>query len=176
MRRYARHRVIRREEGTMKAGYAVLVVLVVLVAALTLTSVAAAGPDVTKQRAAIIATGPNFPIGAGEWELTPLQAGALEADSGTETATFKSRVVRRGGLSVRLWDWTTTLKGKRGTLVIRELLEQVDVGNGYQVGVGTWRVLRGTGQYANLTWGGRELVVNTQQAWFARREGVSTVG
>jgi hypothetical protein len=157
----------------MKARYAVLAVLV---AALTLTSVAAAGPNVTKQRVAITATGPNFPIGAGEWELTPLQAGALESDSGTETATYKIRVVRRGGLSVRLSEWTTPMKGKRGTLVIRLLEEQVPVGNGYTVFIGTWKVLRGTGQYANLTGGGRELGVISEQGWNNRREGVLTVG
>jgi len=176
MRRYARHRVIRREEGTMKARYAVLVVLVVLVAALTLTSVAAAGPDVTKQRVAITVTGPFSLSAPAEWNFTPLQAGALEADSGTETGTFKNRVVRRGGQIVRLWDWTTTLKGKRGTLVIRQLEEHVPVGNGYSVFIGTWKVLRGTGQYANLTGGGRELGVINAQGWNNRREGVLTVG
>jgi len=173
MRRYARHRVIRREEGTMKAGYAVLVVLV---AALTLTSVAAASPNVTKQRVAIIASGPNNPSATAPWELTPLQAGALEADSGTETSTLKNRFVRRGGLSVRLLEWTTTMKGKRGTLVIRQLEEHVPVGNGYSVFIGTWKVLRGTGQYANLTGGGRELGVINAQGWNNRREGVLTVG
>ena len=157
----------------MKAGYAVLVVLV---AALTLTSVAAAGPNVTKQRVAIIATGLG-PSAPAPWELTPLQAGALEADSGTETSTLKNRFVRRGGQSVRLLEWTTTMKGKRGTLVIRQLEEHVPVGNGYSVFIGTWKVLRGTGQYANLTGGGRELgVINNVQRWNNRREGVLTVG
>ena len=157
----------------MKAGYAVLVVLV---AALTLTSVAAASPNVTKQRVAIIASGPNNPSATAPWELTPLQAGALEADSGTETSTLKNRFVRRGGLSVRLLEWTTTMKGKRGTLVMRVLEEHVPVGNGYSVFIGTWKVLRGTGQYANLTGGGRELGVINAQGWNNRREGVLTVG
>jgi hypothetical protein len=157
----------------MKARCAVLVVLV---AALTLTSVAAASPNVTKQRVAITATGPNYPVGV-EWELTPLQAGALKADSGTQTATLPTtRFVRRGGQRVALEDWTTTLKGKRGTLVILEVLEFVNVGNGYSVFIGTWKVLRGTGQYANLTGGGRDLGVGSPSGWHGRREGVLTVG
>ena len=160
----------------MKARHALLIALAVLAAALTLTSVATAGPNVTKQRVTIIASGPpNLSVPA-EWNFTPLQAGALEADSGTETATFKSRFVRRGGQSVQLFDVTATCKGKRGTLVIREVVERVDVGNGYSVQIGTWKVLRGTGQYANVTGGGREFYVDNAQGFNGRREGVLTVG
>ena len=52
-------------------------------------------------------------------------------------------------------NWITTCKGKRNRLVIRVRLEQVDAGNGYHVGTGTWKVVRGTGRYTQITGGGR---------------------
>jgi hypothetical protein len=152
-------------------------VLGALAAALALTSVTAASPEVTRQWVAMTATGAANPSGTFEWDFTPLQSGALEPDSGTETATFKQRVVKRGGRSVTIVDWTTTSKGERGTLVIRASMEHVQIGNGYEVGVGTWKVLRGTGQYAGLS--GRGRVLN---AWLhgqdltERREGFLTPG
>ena len=56
-----------------------LVTLVALAAAVTLTAVAAAGPDAAKQRVAI-----NMKLSPqGTFVLTPLQTGALKRDSGT---------------------------------------------------------------------------------------------
>ena len=49
-----------------------------------------------------------------------------------------------------------TFKGKRGTLVIRSRIEYVEAGSGYHVGTGTWKVVRGTGQYARIAGGGGE--------------------
>ena len=60
----------------MKARHAILVALV---AAVTLTSVAAAGPDAAKQRVAISMKNP----GNGTFVLTPMQPGRLRRDSGT---------------------------------------------------------------------------------------------
>ena len=59
----------------MKVRYAALVTLAV---AVTLTSVAAAGPAATKQRVAI-----NMKFHQSTFVLTPLQAGAVKSDSGT---------------------------------------------------------------------------------------------
>jgi hypothetical protein len=62
----------------------------------------------------------------------------------------------REGQSVAIYDpIVETLKGKRGTLVIRSRIEYVDAGTGYHVGTGTWKVVRGTGRYARITGGGR---------------------
>jgi hypothetical protein len=65
-----------REGATMKVRH---VVLVALAAAVTLTSVAAAGPAAAKQRLAIDAK----ILPGGTFVLTPLRAGALKRDSGT---------------------------------------------------------------------------------------------
>jgi hypothetical protein len=158
----------------MKVRYAVLVVLA---AAVALTSVAAAGPDAAKQRVAITAKGVANPASFGKFVLTPLQAGALKPDSGTETSSVSSeRVVMREGQEVKIVNWVTTCKGKRGSFVIRVRLEQVEAGNGYHVGTGTWKVVRGTGQYAQVTGGGG--VGNVWReggSWSERREGFLTL-
>ena len=128
-------------------------VLVALAAAATLTSVAAAAPDATKQRVAITTNGvENTP---GKFVLTPLQAGALKRDSGTESAVYSSRVVMREGQRVTIDSGVDTLKGKRGSLTLRFRIEWVQAGNGYYVGTGTWKVDRGTGDYSRVTGGGR---------------------
>jgi len=157
----------------MKARH---VVLVALAAAVTLASAAAAGPDAAKQRAAITST--ILPNGATV--LTPLQDGALEPDSGTMSGNWESvpsHLVMREGQKVDVFDHPVvwTLKGKRGSLTIRERSEWVDVGNGYSVGIGTWKVVRGTGQYAQIAGGGRSGHAGLGRKWFARYEGFLTL-
>ncbi len=141
----------------MKARHAILVALA---AAVTLTSVGAAGPEAAKQRVAISMKNP----GNGTFVLTPLQAGTLKRDSGTVRVVYKdSTTVMREGQSVFISRNTYTLKGKRGTLSIRERNEFVYVSNekvpGFDftpgVGIGTWKVVGGTGAYAKVTGGGR---------------------
>jgi dipeptidyl aminopeptidase/acylaminoacyl peptidase len=61
----------------------------------------------------------------------------------------------REGQRVQIVNWVTTLKGKRGSFVIRARIEHVEAGNGYHAGIGTWKFVRGTGQYAQVTGGGR---------------------
>ena len=75
--------------STKLAAWAVLAA-----AAVTVTSVAAAGPDAAKQRVAITMKGlPN-----GEFVLAPLRTGALERDSGTAHIAYGNpRVVMREG-------------------------------------------------------------------------------
>ena len=68
----------------MKALHAVLVVLV---AAVTLTSVAAAGPAAAKQRVAISMKNPEN----GTFVLTPMQPGTLKRDSGTVSRVGNGR-------------------------------------------------------------------------------------
>lgn len=96
--------------------------------------------------------------GVARFVLTPLEAGALKRDSGTGSAVLsEERVVIREGQRVALHGSVLgTFKGRRGTVVIRSRIEYVDAGSGYHVGIGTWKVVRGTRRYARLTGGGDE--------------------
>jgi hypothetical protein len=153
------------------------VALCVVAATVTVTAVAAAHPEATKQRVAITAKGVANPSSFGKFVLTPLQTGTLKADSGTETSSVSSeRVVMREGQEVKIVNWTTTCKGKRGSFVIRVRLEQVEAGNGYHVSIGSWTFVRGTGTYAHVSGGGR--IGNAWiegGAWSERRAGFLTV-
>jgi len=136
----------------MKALHAVLVALV---AAVTLSSVAAAAPDAAKQRVSI-----TFPRAkaspVSRFVLTPLQAGPIKKDSGTATAVWgPGREVMRDGQKISIAEDVATYKTERGSMVISSRTDWVDAGNGYSVGMGTWKVTRGTGQYAGVTGGGR---------------------
>lgn len=151
-------------------------VFVAFAAALTLTSIAAAGPDAAKQRVAIVTKGVANGSSPAAFVLTPLQAGVLKRDSGStgvEGSLPSERVVRRDGQRVAIYDpIVEKLQGKRGTLVLRSRIEYVDAGNGYHVGTGTWRVVRGTGQYARITGGGRRGDVYLDRGpWSGRNEG-----
>lgn len=145
-------------------------VLVAIVAAVTLTSVAAAGPTATKQRVAIVMT--NLPDGT--FALTPLQLGAVRTDSGTTGVSLSGPVVvMRGGQQIEVWTNTWTLTGKRGTLTFRERVEWIDAGGPY-IGTGTWKLVRGTGEYAGITANGRSASAGLNRAhgaWFVRYEG-----
>jgi hypothetical protein len=158
------------------------VVLVALAAWVTLTAAAAAGPDAAKQRVTV-----NTKIlPRGTFVLTPVQSGALKPDSGTvrgNWASIPERRVTRDGQTVSIYNgalWTLT--GKRGSLTIREHSEWVDVGSDVNgdafpdgVGVGTWKFMRGTGQYAKLAGGGRSGHMGLGRTWVARYEGFLTV-
>jgi len=136
------------------------------VAAVTLAAVAAAGPVAAKQRVAIQWTAKGF-------VLTPLTAGALKSDTGTASfCCWSQRFSTRDGLKIEVTDPEMTLVGKRGTLVARNRVEWLDVPQGYALFTGTWRVVRGTGDYAGLAGGGRVAGVtlpNGEARW--RREG-----
>jgi hypothetical protein len=169
-----------REEGRMKAR---LIVLVALAAAVTLTSIAAAGPEAAKQRVAI-----DMKLAPKEtFVLSPLEAGALKRDSGritnlSQVLARSGRTVMRDGQKVTIYGpgiWT--LEGKQGTLAIRERNEWVDVGSDVNgdafpdsVALGTWKVVRGTGQYAKIAGGGRSGHMGLGRVWTARYEGFLT--
>jgi hypothetical protein len=156
----------------MKVGQ---LVLVALAAAVTLTSVAAAAPEAAKkQRVAINAK----ILPQGTFLLTPLRAGALKRDSGTFSGNWQSapgRDVIRNGQTVGMYTNTWNLVGKRGTLTIRERIEWVDVGNDDDVATGTWKVLRGTKEYAGITGSGGSGHAGLGQPWYARFEGFLTL-
>lgn len=72
---------------------------------------------------------------------------------------------------------TSTWTGKRGTLVLKERVEDVAAGRGYRVGTGTWSTLpaRGTGQYAGLqATGASAYVLTPTRGPFVRYEGLAT--
>jgi hypothetical protein len=156
----------------MRAGHAVAAALA---AAVALASVAAARPAAERQRVGI----ELFGLPSGTFVLTPLQAGRLRGDTGTVThtvANYTPRMVMRGGQNVSVFEpvvWL--LRGKRGNLTIQEPRnEWVRAAGGRDIGTGTWKVLRGTGQYAGLTGGGRTVHLSDaagKGCWCVRQEG-----
>ena len=159
----------------MKARH---VTLVALAAAFMLTSVAAAGPNAAKQRVMITSQAAQT-TQVSPFVLTPLQTGAIKRDSGKLIggSNATDRVVMREGQEVTIIDDVGTYKGKRGSFVTRVHAEWVDAGNGYNVASGTWKVMRGTGQYAKITGGGRGGGVWNERtdAWSSHLEGVLTL-
>jgi hypothetical protein len=147
--------------------------------AITLSSVAAAGPTAAKQRVAITMKG----LPSGTFVLTPLQAGAVKRDSGTiRLVSGEPRVVMRAGQKVEVFQGTYTFVGRRGSLTVRERLEWVAVDNknapGFDfppgVAIGTWNVVRGTGMYTGIAGGGRSGHAGLGAQWFAQQQGFLT--
>ena len=159
----------------MKARHAVLLALA---AAVTLTSVAAAGPNAARQRV-IITTQAGQTTNVSPFVLITLQTGSLKGDSGKMIGDSSSGggTLMREGQKASIQEGPVTLKGKRGTLVLRYRAEWVEAGNGYGVATSTWKVVRGTGQYAGITGGGRGASVwlDRTDDWSSRLEGFLTL-
>jgi hypothetical protein len=154
---------------TVNSRYAVLAALA---AAAILTSVAAAGPSAGKQRVSFAIkgdTGPN-----GTFVLTPLQAGALKRDAGAaDVAITGPRVVVLDGQKIEKFANTWTFTGRRGRLTTRERLDWIDTGDAF-IGVGSWKVVKGSGEYAGVTGHGRSAHVGQNHgngAWIIRHDG-----
>lgn len=113
--------------------------------------------------------------------LVPLRKGALARDSGSFTDDAPNappcRDVIRSGQKVAVCTgsrWTFT--GKQGTFTIRADQEWMDPGSGgCGIAVGAWKVVRGTGEYAGVTGGGRSAYDAHCQKWYARHEGFLTM-
>jgi hypothetical protein len=144
--------------------------LVAIAMAVTLTSVAAAGPAATRQRVQIDLK--LFPHKG--FVLTPLETGALKPDSGTDACngeTEGGEVLRDGQVSYPNGCRAVVLTGKRGKLVLRYEYAWVEAGGDYNIATGTWKVVRGMGQYARVTGGGRSAEVGSPQLRLARFQG-----
>src|SRR5947199_149756 len=103
-------RVSKKEVG-MKARQVILVALAAAMA-VTLTSVAAAGPNAAKQRV-MFTTQAAQTTEVSPFVLTTLQTGALKGDSGKMIAgSSKERIVMREGQEVSVYEGPVTLKGK----------------------------------------------------------------
>ena len=166
---------LRKEKHVKTIG---LLMLVGMAFAAMIAS-AAGSPAAATQRVAI--TSKLFPHKT--FVLTALKAGAVQHDSGTVlVVSGTSRQVMRDGQKVSIYArGIFTFTGKRGTITLRETTEWVDVSNvntsyGYPpaVGIGTWKVVRGTGQYAGVTGGGRSGHAGFGSPWLARHEGFLT--
>ena len=108
-------------------------------------------PVAAKQRVAITIRPPVL-----TWVLTPLSEGATKRDSGTVSWKRESEgVVMRDGQRIERWVGIGTFVGDRGRIVIRFRIDWLDAGQGHDAGTGTWRVIRGTRDYATVTGGGR---------------------
>lgn len=160
----------------MRASHAFLAALV---GAVTLVAIASAGPAATKQRVAIDAKIRY----KHTFVLTPFRTGPLKPDSGVflGAGSRSEKSLLRNGQHVKVSTNTWELGGKRGTLTIREQIEWVEIGSDANgdgdddiVAVGTWKVVRGNGQYAGVTGGGGCGHVGLGSVWNARYEGFLT--
>jgi hypothetical protein len=132
--------------------------------AATLAAVAAAGPVAAKQRIEIQVK--------GGFVLTPLTPGAVKPDTGTASfCCWAERHIMRDGQAIDINNPQMTLTGKHGTLVARNQIGFVDLPDGLAVFTGTWKVIRGTGDYAGLSGGGRGAGVDLGGSTKAQLEG-----
>lgn len=140
-----------------------LALALLTVASMVLVSATPAGAS--KQRVVIEAKKVAGP-GVGTFALTPQGSGPLAADSGTFGATVSQRTIVRSGQSVTIFTATSTWTGKKGTLLLRERVEDVAAGGIYRVGTGVWSLLsaKGSGQYAGVSGSGRSAYVATPKA------------
>ncbi|MGH3137524.1 MAG: hypothetical protein ACRDPV_13650 [Gaiellaceae bacterium] len=146
-----------------------------LVAAVALTSVAAAGPEAAKQR--VVITSKLVP--QETFVLVPSTVGTLKRDSGTVSVDLgSSREEMRGGQKIGIFPRAVyTFDGKVGSFTVHERTEWVVILNvntryGYPPGVaiGTWKLVRGTGQYARLAGGGGSGHAGLGRPWLAQHE------
>jgi hypothetical protein len=155
----------------MKASQILFAATVVAVTTVT----AAAGGQTAKQQVALELT--FYP---GQTFLVLPKTGGLKPDSGRIAKIPESagRKVVRDGQELTIFNPTWTLTGKKGTLTIREHNEWVFLGSDGNkdriddaVAVGTWKVVRGTGQYAGVSGGGRSAHAGLGRNWNARYDG-----
>jgi hypothetical protein len=123
--------------------------------AIALGASAAAEPVAAKERA----TGQRIEIQSnadGSFLLIPLTSGSIRRDTGAAAfCCWTMTRITRDGQAIDINDPQMTLTGKRGTLVVRNRIGFIDIPDGWAVFTGTWKVIRGTGDYAGVSGGGR---------------------
>lgn len=137
-----------RYVGTFATAAAVVAVVAVL------SSLASAGTPATKQLAITITPATET------FQLRLSSSGSVVRDAGRVTwSTAEEHSVIRAGQRVRVWTGFGRFAGRRGELTLRFHWEWLDAGRGYEAGLGTWRVVQGTGSYSALRGNGRSAAV-----------------
>jgi hypothetical protein len=132
------------------------VILILSLIGMAAAGVAVARPNAALQRVAITSPKGN----TDKFALLPLTTGRLARDSGTAFACCWSRkFLQRDGQAVEIDNPLRTFTTKKGSFTWRASIEWVDPGNGYYVGTGTWKIVRGTGAYAGVVGHGRVVVI-----------------
>jgi hypothetical protein len=140
-----------------------LVASLAALSVLLLLPVSPAGSGAKRQRIAIDTNSP-LTATAVTFALRALTPGSLRPDGGRAdvdilavTPSPPAAPRLRDGQPFRSGTVEVTLKGRRGTLVLRVKgdFEIPAGGRGYEIAYGTWSVVRGTAAYAGLSGGGR---------------------
>jgi hypothetical protein len=107
---------------------------------------------------------------AAAFALIPLRSSPIKANSGTATSCcWTRRFIQRDGQSIEIDNPLRTFEGKR----VRAHIAWVDLGSGYSVGTGTWKIVRGAGAYAHLEGHGRiALITDANDQGPVRAEGL----
>ena len=120
--------------------------------ALFLAAAPGANPGAKKQHVTIT----TAKGGIDNFLLVLRKGGSVQRDSGTASyCCWSQKFITRDGQTVEVNDPITTLRSKKGELVLKERIEWADAANGYSIGIGTWKVMKGTGAYKNVTGSGR---------------------
>ena len=134
------------------------------VASLVLVSTAPAERTATTQRV-VMKVRSKIGSAAGTFALTATGTGPLRSDTGTIAETVAQKQIVSGGTPVIVFTITSTWTGKRGTMVLRERIEDVGVKNGNRFGTGVWSLLsaRATAQYVGFVGSGHSAYTVTPQ-------------
>lgn len=134
----------------MRKTLTAAVALVALAAAFT--AAAAGGTRSAAQRVRIEVKGAD----PYSFVLKPISRGGVQPDFGQATfCCWDSWDVTRAGTKIEVTNPRVTLHGERRTLTIRERIEWVPLPDDWSVCAGTWKVVGGTGAYADLSGHGR---------------------
>jgi hypothetical protein len=113
----------------------------------------------------------------GAFTVNPLTVGLTKSDKGPATmggGAFGDSI--RNGMRVFEMVRRPSLDGRRGTLVLVQRFDTNEMQNGVRVGVGTWRIKSGSGQYFGVRGGGRYVAVSMANArTLVRQDGWLTV-
>ena len=152
---------------------------VVIATALVAGATAFAGSGeatVQKQRIAIdMVVNDNTDTGA--FSLNPLTSGPVESDKGTVAMGGLSfGGVIRNGMRVYASVRHATLNRRRGTVQLVQRYDTNEMQNGVHVGVGTWKIAKGTRAYSGVKGGGRYVAVSMRNGrTLIRQEGRVTI-